>query len=114
MGPLPRVPHPPSTVSCQDHTPLHQMERISHVRNRMRELRSSGSVGGEAGNLLAYPAVSGAADRVSAKPRTSWMFLSPRTLSADNATWWGHLLADGAHVPIIIAAAQRSVTTHPS
>jgi hypothetical protein len=32
------------------------MERISRVKNRMRESRSSGSVGGEGGNLLVYPA----------------------------------------------------------
>ena len=40
----------------KDHPPLHQLERISRVKNRMRESRSSGSVGGEGGNLLAYPA----------------------------------------------------------
>src|SRR5215467_1344912 len=40
----------------KDHPPLHQLERISRVRNRMRETRSSGSVGGEGGNALAYPA----------------------------------------------------------
>src|SRR5215470_1183298 len=33
--------------SGQDHPPLHQPERISLVRNRMRESCSSGSVGGE-------------------------------------------------------------------
>jgi hypothetical protein len=42
----------------EDHTPLHQMERISHVRNRMLEIGASGSVGGEGGNILVYPAVS--------------------------------------------------------
>src|SRR5215831_20515349 len=33
------------------------MERISRMRNRMRESCSSGSVGGEGGNRLAYPAI---------------------------------------------------------
>jgi hypothetical protein len=35
------------------------MERISRMRNRMRESCSSGSVGGEGGNRLAYPAIIG-------------------------------------------------------
>src|SRR5262249_26768886 len=34
-------------ASGQDHPPLHQLERISLVRNRMREICASGSVGGE-------------------------------------------------------------------
>src|SRR5262252_5856140 len=45
-------------ASGQDHPPLHQLERISLVRNRMREICASGSVGGEGGNALAYPAMS--------------------------------------------------------
>jgi hypothetical protein len=45
-------------ASGQDHPPLHQPERISLVRNRMREICASGSVGGEGGNALAYPAMS--------------------------------------------------------
>jgi hypothetical protein len=32
------------------------MERISRAKNRMRQSRSSGTVGGEGGNLIAYPA----------------------------------------------------------
>jgi hypothetical protein len=32
------------------------MERISPVRNRMLEFGTSGSVGGEGGNILVYPA----------------------------------------------------------
>jgi hypothetical protein len=47
----------------EDHTPLHQMERISHVRNRMLEIGASGSVGGEGGNILVYPAVNGVGGR---------------------------------------------------
>jgi len=58
MGGLQRVPRPSHAASCQDHSPLHQLERISRVRNRMWESRSSGSVGGEGGNRLAYPAIS--------------------------------------------------------
>src|SRR5262249_33448708 len=46
-------------ASGQDHPPpLHHPERISLVRNRMREICASGSVGGEGGNALAYPAIS--------------------------------------------------------
>src|SRR5258708_3849015 len=33
----------------------------------------------------------GAADRVVAKPHTTSLFLTPRTLSAGKATWCGHL-----------------------
>ena len=43
-------------ASGQDHPPLHHSERISLVRNRMREICASGSVGGEGGNALVYPA----------------------------------------------------------
>src|SRR5215472_2350635 len=46
-------------ASGQEHPPVHQPERISLVRNRMREICASGSVGGEGGNALAYPAISG-------------------------------------------------------
>src|SRR5262249_8201609 len=46
-------------ASGQYHPPLHHPERISLVRNRMREICASGSVGGEGGNALAYPAYSG-------------------------------------------------------
>jgi len=31
-------------------------QRSSHAKNRMREICTSGSVGGEDGNVLAYPA----------------------------------------------------------
>jgi hypothetical protein len=56
MGQLQRVPRPSPTASSQDHPPLHQLERNSRMRNRMLELGTSGSVGGEGGNLLVYPA----------------------------------------------------------
>ena len=56
MGQLQRVPRPASAASGQDHPPLHQMERSSPVRNRMLEIGASGSVGGEGGNILVYPA----------------------------------------------------------
>jgi hypothetical protein len=32
------------------------LKRNSPAKNRMREIRTSGSVGGEDGNILAYPA----------------------------------------------------------
>src|SRR5262252_9562612 len=56
MGQLQRVPRPASAASGQDRPPLHQMERSSPVRNRMLEIGASGSVGGEGGNILVYPA----------------------------------------------------------
>jgi hypothetical protein len=45
LGQLPSAPHPPFAAICQDHPPLHQMERSSRVRNRICESRSSGSEG---------------------------------------------------------------------
>src|SRR5215475_10254356 len=50
------VPRPSPAASGQDRSPLRLMERISRAKNRMRQSRSSGTVGGEGGNLLAYPA----------------------------------------------------------
>jgi hypothetical protein len=47
------------------------------VRNRMLESGASGTVGGEGGNLLAYPAVSGAADRAAAALNIVSLFLRP-------------------------------------
>jgi|SRR5215831_18106268 len=55
MGGLQRVPRPSHAASCQDHSPLHQLERISRVRNRMWESRSSGSVGGRGGQPPRLP-----------------------------------------------------------
>src|SRR6516164_4103951 len=51
-----RVPRPSPPASGQDRSPLRLMDRISRAKNRMRQSRSSGTVGGEGGNLLAYPA----------------------------------------------------------
>src|SRR5580693_2735568 len=57
MEHLQRVPRPSPAASGQDRSPLRLMERISRAKNRMRQSRSSGTVGGEGGNLLAYPAL---------------------------------------------------------
>src|SRR6516225_2153628 len=56
MEHLQRVPRPEPAASSQDRSPLRLMDRISRAKNRMRQSRSSGTVGGEGGNLLAYPA----------------------------------------------------------
>src|SRR5262249_38841697 len=56
MEHLQRVPRPSPAASGQDRSPLRLMDRISRAKNRMRQSRSSGTVGGEGGNLLAYPA----------------------------------------------------------
>src|SRR6516164_4432173 len=56
MEHLQRVPRPSPAASSQDRSPLCLMDRISRAKNRMRQSRSSGTVGGEGGNLLAYPA----------------------------------------------------------
>jgi hypothetical protein len=47
MGSLSCVSRPLLTASGQDHSPLHQPERISRVKNRMLESGTSGSVEGE-------------------------------------------------------------------
>src|SRR5262249_17334280 len=50
------VSRPSPAASGQDRSPLRLMERISRAKHRTRKARSSGTVGGEGGNLLAYPA----------------------------------------------------------
>src|SRR6201984_1283012 len=57
VGSLQSVARPPAIATSSDHSPLHRMERSSRMRNRMRESCTSGSVGGEGGNLLVYPAL---------------------------------------------------------
>src|SRR5438128_9616074 len=56
MGSLQRVPAPPPAASRHDRPPIRRRSEPLHVRNRMREICTSGSVGGEDGNVLAYPA----------------------------------------------------------
>jgi hypothetical protein len=58
MGRIQCLTRPPSAATGQDHPPLHQMERSSLVRNRMREFCTSGTVRGEDGNILTYSASS--------------------------------------------------------
>jgi hypothetical protein len=57
----------------------------------MLESGASGTVGGEGGNLLAYPAVSGVADRTPAAQNITSRFTASRTLSAGSATRCGNL-----------------------
>src|SRR5258707_3404220 len=45
-------------------------QRSSPAKNRMREICTSGSVGGEGGNILAYPA-DGSITRPETRPRVS-------------------------------------------
>jgi len=56
MGTLQSASRPPAIATSSDHSPLHRMERNSRMRNRMLEIGASGSVGGEGGNILVYPA----------------------------------------------------------
>jgi hypothetical protein len=57
LGSLHRVPRPPSAATGQDHSPICHLKRSSPVKNRMREICTSGSVRGEGGNILAYSAI---------------------------------------------------------
>jgi hypothetical protein len=45
-------------IDSYDHP--HHSQRSSPAKNRMREICTSGSVGGEGGNILAYPAMDAA------------------------------------------------------
>src|SRR5256885_16378301 len=56
MGPLQRTPGTASTAFSQDPPWLRRRERISLVKNRMREICTSGSVRGGGGNVPTYSA----------------------------------------------------------
>src|SRR5260370_31627387 len=56
MGPLQRTPGTASTAISQDHPWLRCCERISLVKNRRREICTSGSVRGGGGNVPTYSA----------------------------------------------------------
>src|ERR1700736_5842427 len=56
MGPLQRTPGKAPTAFSQDHPRLRRRERISLVKNRMREICTSGSVRGGGGNVPTYSA----------------------------------------------------------
>src|SRR5436190_8112328 len=56
MGPLQCAPGPPPTAFSQDPPRIRSRERTSLVKNRMREICTSGSVRGEGGNILTYSA----------------------------------------------------------
>src|SRR5436189_4983186 len=57
MGPLQCAPGPPPTAFSQDPPRIRSRERTSLVKNRMREICTSGSVRGEGGNILTYSAL---------------------------------------------------------
>src|SRR6516164_71569 len=57
MGPLQRTPGEAPAAFSQDPPRLRRRERSSLVKNRMREICTSGSVRGEGGNILTYSAL---------------------------------------------------------
>src|SRR5208283_2422906 len=57
MGPLQRVPGTAPAALSQDPPWLRRRERISLVKNRMREICTSGSVRGGGGDVPTYSAV---------------------------------------------------------
>src|SRR5271166_2321422 len=57
MGAPKRNPEPPSSASSQDRQRIRHRERISLVKNRMREFRTSGSVRDGDGNVPIYSAM---------------------------------------------------------
>src|SRR3954464_15912897 len=56
MGSLQRAPGPPPTAFSQNPPRICRREQTSLVKNRMREICTSGSVRGEGGNILTYSA----------------------------------------------------------
>ena len=59
MGALQATPRALSASFTADRPFLRQCQQSSSVKNRMREICTSGSVGGEDGNILTYPATIG-------------------------------------------------------
>src|SRR6266852_4870744 len=57
MGTLQRTPGKAPTAFSQDYPWLRRRERISLVKNRMREICTSGSVRGGGGNVPTYSAI---------------------------------------------------------
>ncbi len=57
LGAPQRTPETPSTASSPDCPRIYRRERISLVKNRMREFRQSGSVRDGDGNVLIYSAM---------------------------------------------------------
>ncbi|HWN51895.1 MAG TPA: hypothetical protein VNO18_19120, partial [Xanthobacteraceae bacterium] len=55
-----------STPQASGHPSLRRAQRSSPVKNRKREICTSGTVGGEGGNTLTYPAAT--ARRITASP----------------------------------------------
>jgi hypothetical protein len=56
MDSLARATEASSSSFAKDRPSVHRRERSSSVKNRMREIRTSGSVRGEDGNILTYSA----------------------------------------------------------
>ena len=56
MGQVQRDPRTLSTPQASGHPSLRRAQRSSPVKNRKREICTSGTVGGEGGNILTYPA----------------------------------------------------------
>ena len=69
MGSVQRPPKAAPSASSSDRPPLHRCERISPVKNRMLEIGTSGTVRGEAGNILTYSAL------------LCWWWVIPRTVA---------------------------------
>jgi hypothetical protein len=56
MGSVQRSPHAALSASTMDRPSVHCCERSSPVKNRMREICTSGTVRGGDGNILTYSA----------------------------------------------------------
>src|SRR5579871_4712505 len=72
LGQLQRDPRTPPTAPPSDRPSLRRAQPSSPVKNRMREICTSGTVGGEGGNILAYPAGGGGGLRLRIIRPTTW------------------------------------------
>src|SRR5258708_19429921 len=82
LGSLQRAPRPPSAAKTVDRPSIRDRQRSSRVRNRMREICTSGSVGGEDGDVLTYPANERTVWRLLRLPRRETYRLVPRRTPA--------------------------------
>src|SRR5450631_2131124 len=78
MGQLQRNPETPPAASRQNHPRLRRRERISLVKNRMREIRTSGSVRDGGGDVPIYSALGVVGRRQMTAERRGLMQLTIR------------------------------------
>src|SRR4051794_38794954 len=118
MGPLQRAPQTTPAALSQDCSRLRRHGRTSLVKNRMREIRTSGSVRGGDGNVPTYSAILHSGQwfvHVPANPRAFLRLASHNLDWLDDQTCvasfaWSTQQAGG--VPVKLAVTLRHVLGH--